>query len=202
MTRIKLCGLTRLCDIEAANRLRVEYVGFVFVPASRRYVSGREAAALKAALDPSIRAVGVFVDENPDRVAELLGAGVIDLAQLHGREDELWLARLRRRTEKPVIRAFRVKSPADMAEARASRADYVLLDSGAGCGRTFDWSLCAGIGRPWFLAGGLDADNVARAVAQLHPWAVDVSSGIEAGGYKDPEKMEAFVRAVRKEGEP
>ncbi len=142
------------------------------------------------------------MDENPDRVAELLGAGVIDLAQLHGREDELWLARLRRRTEKPVIRAFRVKSPADMAEARASRADYVLLDSGAGCGRTFDWSLCAGIGRPWFLAGGLDADNVARAVAQLHPWAVDVSSGIEAGGYKDPEKMEAFVRAVRKEGEP
>ncbi len=95
-----------------------------------------------------------------------------------------------------------VRTAADTAAAQASRADYVLLDAGAGCGQTFDWSLCAGICRPWFLAGGLDASNVARAVTQLHPWAVDVSSGIETSGYKDPEKMVAFVRAARKGGEP
>ena len=202
MTRIKLCGLTRPCDIETANRLRVEYVGFVFAPSSRRFVTDQQAAALKAALDPAIRAVGVFVDEDPARVAELLNTGVIDLAQLHGHETDAWLAHLRRRTHKPVIQAFRVQSAADTAAAQASRADYVLLDAGAGCGQTFDWSLCAGICRPWFLAGGLDASNVARAVTQLHPWAVDVSSGIETGGYKDPEKMAAFVRAARKGGEP
>ena len=198
MTRIKLCGLSRPCDIEAANALRPEYIGFVFAPKSRRYVSPETAEALRKMLDPAIRAVGVFVREDPERIAGLLDRGIIDLAQLHGNEDEKYIARLRALTGKPLIRAFRVDSPADLADARESTADFILLDNGAGgTGESFDWSLLQGFGRPYFLAGGLNPENAAAAVETLRPFAVDVSSGIETDGVKDGKKMKAFVDAVR-----
>ena len=107
MTRIKFCGLTRPGDILAANALKPEYIGFVFAPASRRYLPPEQAAALRQLLDPDIRAVGVFVDETPETVAGLLNRGVIHLAQLHGREDGAYLRRLRALTRRPVIQAFR-----------------------------------------------------------------------------------------------
>ena len=198
MTRIKLCGLSRPCDIETANELRPDYIGFVFAPKSRRYVTVETAAELKSLLAPGIPAVGVFVDENPEMIATLLKSGVIDLAQLHGRESEEYLKELRKHTEKPVIRAFRVTSAGDIREAEESSADYILLDSGAGSGTAFNWELLKGIKRPYFLAGGLHPGNVSEAVRALRPFAVDVSSGIETGGKKDPLKMEAFVKAVRK----
>ncbi len=201
MTRIKFCGLTRPGDILAANALKPEYIGFVFAPASRRYLPPEQAAALRQLLDPDIRAVGVFVDETPETVAGLLNRGVIHLAQLHGREDEAYLRRLRALTRRPVIQAFRIQSAADLAAAGQSSADFVLLDSGAGTGTRFDWSLLRGFPRPYFLAGGLSPDNVARAVAALHPFAVDVSSGIETDGAKDPTKMAAFAAAVRKDAQ-
>ena len=198
MTRIKLCGLSRPCDIEAANALRPEYIGFVFAPKSRRCVSPETAEALRKMLDPAIRAVGVFVREDPERIAGLLERGIIDLAQLHGNEDEKYIARLRALTGKPLIRAFRVDSPADLADARESAADFILLDNGAGgTGESFDWSLLQGFGRPYFLAGGLNPENAAAAVETLRPFAVDVSSGIETDGVKDGKKMKAFVDAVR-----
>ncbi len=198
MTRIKLCGLSRPCDIEAANALRPEYIGFVFAPKSRRYVTQETAEALRKMLDPAIRAVGVFVREDPERIAGLLDRGIIDLAQLHGNEDEKYIARLRALTGKPLIRAFRVDSPADLADARESTADFILLDNGAGgTGESFDWSLLQGFGRPYFLAGGLNPENAAAAVETLRPFAVDVSSGIETDGVKDGKKMKAFVDAVR-----
>ncbi len=198
MTRIKLCGLSRLCDIKEASRLLPEYIGFVFSEKSRRYVSPETAKELRRELDPSIRAVGVFVREAPARVAELLRDGVIDLAQLHGGEDEDYLRQLRTLTDKPLIQAFRVDSPADLARAEESTADFILLDHGpGGTGTAFDWSLLAGFARPFFLAGGLCPENAAKAVAALHPFALDVSSGIETEGVKDREKMKAFVEAVR-----
>ena len=198
MTRIKLCGLSRPCDIEAANALKPEYIGFVFAPKSRRCVSPETAEALRKMLDPAIRAVGVFVREYPERIAGLLERGIIDLAQLHGNEDEKYIARLRALTGKPLIRAFRVDSPADLADARESTADFILLDNGAGgTGESFDWSLLQGFGRPCFLAGGLNPENAAAAVETLRPFAVDVSSGIETDGVKDGKKMKAFVDAVR-----
>lgn len=198
MTRIKLCGLTRPEDIEAANALMPEYTGFVFAKKSRRYVDPDGAAALRAMLAPGIRAVGVFVREPPEKVAELLDQGIIDIAQLHGGEDDGYIARLRALTDRPIIQAFRIDGPADVARALQSPADAILLDSGAGgTGTVFDWSLLRDIRRPWFLAGGLDPENVQSAVARLHPWAVDVSSGIETDGAKDPAKMAAFVRRVR-----
>ena len=198
MTKIKLGGLTRPEDIEAANALKPDFIGFVFAQKSRRYVSPEMAGRLRAGLDPGIRAVGVFVREKPEQVAALLNAGVIDLAQLHGGEDEAYIQRLRALTDRPLIQAFRVDTAADLERARASAADCILLDNGpGGTGAAFDWALLRGFERPYFLAGGLGPENVAAAVTALHPFAVDVSSGIETAGVKDPEKMRAFVQAVR-----
>lgn len=203
MTEIKLCGLTRPCDIEAANELMPEYVGFVFAAKSRRYVEEARAAELRAMLHPGIRAVGVFVNEGPDTVAGLLEKGIIDIAQLHGDEPEDDIRRIRELTGKPVIRAFAVRGEPDIKAADLCCADYVLLDAaGGGSGTVFNWELLAGIRRPYFLAGGLHAENVSRAVRLLHPFAVDVSSGIETDGNKDRNKMKAFVHAVRKEDRP
>ena len=201
MTRIKMCGLRRPEDIEAAGELLPEYIGFVFFPGSKRYVPPETARALKSGLNPGIRAVGVFVDEKPETVAKLLSDGTIDLAQLHGSEDEAYLADLRKRTDKPLIRAFRVRGAEDALRAQASSADEILLDAGAGDGKTFDWSCLRQVKRPYFLAGGLTPENAGRAVRELKPYAVDVSSGIETGGFKDIVKMRAFVRAVRMENE-
>ena len=200
-TQIKMCGLRRPEDIRAVNGLKPEYIGFVFFPGSRRYITPETANALKEMLDPGIEAVGVFVDENPETVAELLADRTIDIAQLHGHEDEQYLARLRKLTDRPLIRAFRIRSAEDAMRAQASSADRILLDAGAGDGKTFDWSWLRTVKRPYFLAGGLNPENAARAVRELKPYAVDVSSGIETDGFKDIQKMRAFMQAVRTEDE-
>lgn len=199
MTRIKLCGLTRAEDIEAVNRLKPEYIGFVFAEKSKRYVSPEKAAELKKLLNPEIKAVGVFVDEDIDNVSELLKNRIIDIAQLHGNEDNSYIEKLKKLINTPVIKAFQIKSGDNIAEARNSAADYVLLDSGKGSGQRFNWELIKSINRPYFLAGGLDTENISIAVKSLRPFAVDVSSGIETDGKKDLDKMTAFVNAVRKE---
>lgn len=199
MTRIKLCGLTRPEDIAAANALQPEYIGFVFAAKSKRYVSREMAAALKAQLSPQIQTVGVFVNEAPETVAELLNAGIIDIAQLHGQEDETYIHRLRKLTNKPLIQTVRVTDAASLANTQKSPADLILLDSGAGgTGTAFDWTVLDKFSRLYFLAGGLGPDTVGNAVKRFHPYAVDVSSGIETAGKKDPAKMAAFVAAVRK----
>ncbi|MBR3274945.1 MAG: phosphoribosylanthranilate isomerase [Clostridia bacterium] len=198
MTKIKLCGLTRPRDIEWANALTPDFVGFVFARKSKRYISPQNAQKLREKLNQSINAVGVFVNEAPEAVAALLNDGTIDVAQLHGGEDEDYIKALRLLTDRPLIQAFRVDGPADLERARASSADYILLDNGAGgTGTAFDWALLKGFDRPCFLAGGLGPDNVARAVRDVRPFAVDVSSGIETDGAKDYQKMAAFVNAVR-----
>lgn len=199
MTKIKLCGLSRQCDLQAANRLKPEYVGFVFAAKSRRYVSFEKAEQLKSLLCPGIKAVGVFVNESCETVARLLNRGVIDIAQLHSNEDEEYIQKLRALTDKQIIKAFTVESERDVVRAEKSMADFVLLDAGAGGGTRFDWSLLQNIKRPYFLAGGLDPSNVAQAVRKVKPYAVDVSSGIETNGVKDINKMAEFVTAVRKE---
>lgn len=199
MTKIKLCGLSRPIDIEVANRLSPEYIGFVFAPKSKRYVTAEKAKELKRLLAPEIKAVGVFVDESPQTVAELLNEGVIDIAQLHGSEDEDYIKLLKELAGKPIIKAFCIESEEDIVRAEKSSADYILLDSGTGTGNVFDWSLIKSVKRPYFLAGGLDCTNVGEAIRTLQPYAVDVSSGIETNGLKDINKMTEFVSIVRKE---
>lgn len=199
MIKIKFCGLTRPCDIEAANALKPDYIGFVFVPQSKRAVSYRHAVDLKNMLDPGIKAVGVFLDENIDTVASMMNLGIIDLAQLHGSEDNDYINRLKEITGKPVIKAFKIKTEQDVLLSQKSTADFIILDGGAGEGKTFDWSLAGRVVHPFFLAGGLNAQNVGKAIHTLHPFALDVSSGIETNGLKDKDKMAAFIAAVRKE---
>ncbi|HPT84415.1 MAG TPA: phosphoribosylanthranilate isomerase [Bacillota bacterium] len=196
--KIKLCGMRTPYDIELANRYLPDYCGFVFVPKSRRYVPHDEAAALKKSLDPRVLAVGVFAGEIVDTVARLLERGVIDIAQLHGGEDEEYIARLRELTGKTIIKAFFVRSESDIELAEKSSADYVLLDgSRGGEGRAFDWQLARGLRRDFFLAGGLTPENVCDAIKLSRPYAVDVSSGIERGGAKDARLVEEFLSAVR-----
>ena len=196
MTKIKLCGLSRLCDIEAANELKPEYVGFVFFEKSKRNITPELAKELKKALNPEIYAVGVFVNENPQKIAKLLNDGIIDIAQLHGGEDDSYIAELRKLSDKPIIKAFKIKDESDVYRAEKSTADYVMLDSGWGTGKAFDWNLI-NIKRPYFLAGGLSTENVNEAVSTLQPFALDVSSGVETDGLKDKNKMREFVCAVR-----
>ena len=199
MTKIKLCGLSRIEDIQTANKLKPDYVGFVFAERSKRRVSPLKATELKSKLDPEVKAVGVFLDDNLDLVAAMLNLGIVDLVQLHGSEDEAYIEKVRSITNKPIIKAFIINSIDDVKAAESSTADYILLDGGKGSGKAFDWTLLKNIKRPYFLAGGLNPDNAADAVKKLKPYSVDVSTGIETDGLKDAEKMAAFVSAVRKE---
>ena len=201
MTKIKLCGLSRIEDIQTANKLKPDYVGFVFAERSKRRVSPLKATELKSKLDPEVKAVGVFLDDNLDLVAAMLNLGIVDLVQLHGNEDEAYIEKVRSITNKPIIKAFIINSIDDVKAAESSTADYILLDGGKGSGKAFDWTLLKNIKRPYFLAGGLNPDNAADAVKKLKPYSVDVSTGIETDGLKDAEKMAAFVSAVRKEGQ-
>lgn len=197
MTKIKFCGIRLPRDITYVNELLPEYIGFVFWEKSRRYVAPETAKLLKQHLAPSVKAVGVFVDEDPDTIAQLHAEGIIDIAQLHGSESEDDIAALRAKTDAPIIKAFKIRSAGDIERARKSAADYVLLDSGYGTGRVFDWSLFRSPDRPFFLAGGISAQNIKEAIARFSPYAVDLSSAIESDGVKDRAKMEAIMRILR-----
>ncbi len=201
MTRIKICGLTRPEDVDAVNAARPDFCGFIVdFPKSRRNVSHAQLRALRERLDGAVVPVGVFVDAPPKVVAALQNDGTITVAQLHGHESGDYIAALRALTGgKPVWKAYRVRTPADIGAARRSTADRVLLDNGTGTGRVFDWALVGEIGRPWVLAGGLTPENLQDAVCTLRPWGVDLSSGVESGGVKDAGKISAAVAAVRKE---
>lgn len=194
-TRIKICGMRRKEDIEAAGACRPDYVGFILSPGFRRSVTLQEAELMADLLAPGILKVGVFVNETVERVTA--AAGVLDQIQLHGTEDNAYIKELREQTAKPVIQAFHIRSADDLKRAMESEADYLLLDNGTGTGETFDWSLIREMDRPWILAGGLGPDNVAEAVRRFRPYAVDLSSGAETDGWKDPVKMEKCVQAVR-----
>ena len=201
MTRIKMCGITREEDVAAANEILPDYIGFVFWPDSSRYITPERAVELNDNLDEDITNVGVFVDAPVRFVAALMNEDLIDIAQLHGQEDDAYIAQLRQALrapdEKAILKAFVVKDAADIEAARQTTADMVLLDAGLGSGEAFDWSLLEGFERPYFLAGGLDADNVAEALDRTGAAYVDTSSGIETDGKKDPAKMRAFAQAVR-----
>ena len=199
MTKIKFCGLTRPCDIEAANEIKPDYVGFVFAPNSKRRVGYKQAVDLKNLLSKDIKAVGVFLNEDIEQVISLLNLGIIDAAQLHGDESPAYIARIQKETGKPVIKAFRIHSKDDVAAAEKTMADYIILDAGTGEGKTFDWDLINDFKKPYFLAGGLTPGNVTDAMRKLHPYALDVSTGIETDGLKDKQKMAEFAAAVRKE---
>ena len=198
MTKIKFCGLKTLDDIFFVNEILPEYVGFVFAPKSKRYVTPAQVEKFRGTLSEKICAVGVFVNENFQTVAELLNAGIIDAAQLHGNEDDDYIKNLRELTNKPLIKAFRITNSITHYALRITNC-FVLLDAGAGDGKVFDWTLIKNFRQKYFLAGGLTPENVGDAIKLLKPFAVDVSSGIETDGKKDLKKMATFAEVVRRE---
>lgn len=206
MVRIKICGLSRPEDIEYVNEARPDYCGFIIqVPASRRNVTAEQLRRLRERLSDRILSVGVFVNADPALPEALLKDGVIDIAQLHGQENERYVKQLREKTGKTVIKAFPVAAQGDLERAFSSCADMVLLDHGkGGTGETFDWAVLEKYRaggkepeKPFFLAGGLGPDNISEAVRRCRPFGVDLSSAVETDGKKDREKIMAAVAAVR-----
>ncbi|MDE7364243.1 MAG: phosphoribosylanthranilate isomerase [Ruminococcus sp.] len=194
MTKIKMCGIRREIDVQYVNEILPDFIGYVFFPKSKRYVTPEQAEALTKMLDSRIIPVGVFVDAPLENVIELVKSGIIKIAQLHGNEDEEYILRLHAENIK-VIKAFIVKSAEDIEHAEKSSSDWILLDAGMGDGRTFNHNLLNGISRPYFLAGGLNPDNITDAL-KLNPYAVDLSSGIETDGFKNFEKMKQIKSSV------
>lgn len=197
MTKIKICGLSRPEDIEMVNRLLPDYIGFVFAT-SRRQIDLQTANQLKKKLNPKVISVGVFVNEKPDIIVQLVENQIIEMVQLHGHENVHYIRQLQEIIQVPIIKAIAVSEQADIAKVKDIGADYLLFDGEkAGSGQTFDWRHLTDIGIPYFLAGGLNVDNVEQACLKT-PFALDVSSGVETNGVKDEMKVKYFIDTVRK----
>lgn len=218
MLKIKFCGLFRECDIDYANALKPDFVGFIFVEHSKRFVDFATVQALKSRLDSGVKAVGVFVDSPVERIMEALSGGIIDAVQLHGSEDSAYISALKELMqsdlgkESPIIKAIKVSDSHSLAQSLESSAqigaDFILLDSpNAGSGMAFDWNALAqnfvksqdftrAFQTRFFLAGGVNVENIQSAIA-LKPFCIDISSGIESNGVKDFAKMQTIINAIR-----
>jgi len=207
--QLKICGLFRDEDIDYVNESRPNYSGFVFAK-SPREVSPPLAQYLRFRLADGIIPVGIFVNAPITLITELYHNGVISLAQLHGNEDESYITQLKklskttiRQTTIPPIKVIKTviygdESFASQIKTLANVADYFLIDSGAGSGKTFDWKQLGTIKfpKPWFLAGGINIKNIKQAMA-LNPFAIDVSSGVETEGVKDRKKILELTEIIK-----
>ncbi len=199
MVKIKICGIKRLEDIEIVNRYKPDYIGFVFAD-SKRKVSHELAFELKSNLSPDITSVGVFVDAGMDEITKLFDDGIIDMAQLHGSENEEYIINLKENTncKLKIINAIEMSDEKDLLEYDNSAADFLLLDSGKGSGKTFDWSLIRkDLNKKFFLAGGINKSNVMEAIGEFNPFAVDLSSSLETDGFKDENKIREIMEVIR-----
>ena len=198
MAKIKICGLKRLDDIEIVNKYKPDYIGFVFAD-SKRKVTSDLACKMKKNLDSSIKSVGVFVDEDIDVIIKLYDEGIIDIAQLHGLENEEYIKKLKQKSnyKLEIINSIEMSDEKDLLGYENSLADYLLLDSGKGSGKTFDWRLIRkDLKKEFFLAGGLNSKNISKAIEEFNPYAVDLSSSVETDGYKDELKIKEVMEEV------
>lgn len=204
MVKVKICGIKNLQDVQAVNKHKPDFAGFVFYPLSKRYVSLIVARRLKAALNRHIKTVGVFVNAPVEEISAAAEQGIIDLVQLHGDEGNAYIAELKKICRLPIIKAVRVQDENDIKRADYYDCDYLLFDTYSqsaygGTGRQFNTQLLKGvkIHKPYFIAGGLNADNVRRAIKGLKAFAADVSGGVETDGGKDAAKIKAFIKQVK-----
>ncbi|MCP1101579.1 phosphoribosylanthranilate isomerase [Aequitasia blattaphilus] len=197
MTKIKVCGIKRLEDVEYLNELMPDYAGFVFAQSSRQ-ISKEEGSFLRSRLDGMIPVVGVFVNENPEVVLDCVEQGIVQMIQLHGEEGNNYIDFLRRYSAVPIIKSISITKKEDMDSVRDSTADYVLLDNRSpGSGKKFNWDLVEKIERPFFLAGGISIDNVEESIHRFKPYGVDSSSSLETDGVKDKKKIKEFIRRIK-----
>ena len=201
--KIKMCGLRRPDDIIYANECLPDYIGFVFAE-SRRKVSGREAKKLGEQLDPSIKKVGVFVNEPLRSLISISEEAGLDIIQLHGDEGEEYIKEVKHETGKELWKTVRVRMVKDIQEAQRLPADKLLLDSFSeesygGTGKVMDFAVLdqADIRKPYFIAGGLTVENLPEILKKAEPYGIDISSGIETEGVKDREKMLKVIQCVR-----
>ena len=199
MVKVKICGLRRPEDIEAANAAKPDYVGFIFVPETKRYVNPDLAANFRRDLAADIQTVGVFVNAPIEEIVAICQAGTIDLVQLHGEEDQAYIAHLKGQVDQHIIKSVAV---GDELVVDPNQADYLLFDSlspsRGGSGKIFDWQMVSAYQeKPFFLAGGLGVKNIEEALKVVRPYAVDASSSLETDGVKDPVKMQEFVAKIR-----
>jgi len=202
MAKVKICGLSRIEDIQYCNELKPDFIGFVFFPKSKRNVSFDLAKELKSKLDRSIKAIGVFVNADIDFITKLCNEDIIDIVQLHGNEDFNYIKDLKSKIDNPIVKAVRVQSVEEILQADTLPCDYLLLDTYVsdmvgGSGLTFDWSIIPNISKPFFLAGGLSSENVSKAIKICNPYAVDVSSSVEINNFKSKSKIADFIKSVR-----
>lgn len=194
MAKIKICGMRRDEDIDFANSLHPDYIGFVLTEGFRRSITPETAARLKKRLGGGIKAVGVFVNDGADKINLLFERNVIDIAQLHGDESPEYCKMIKA----PIIKYFNC-SHGEPDDLDKYDVEYFLFDSGTGTGRAFDWSNIPKTDKPFFLAGGISESNVKQAIDTAKPFAVDVSSSVETNGYKDYKKMKRFMEMARYE---
>ena len=197
-TKIKFCGLRREEDVKHAASLDADFMGFILSDRFKRYVKPEDVASFRKFVPSKTKTVGVFVDEPEEYVISTAKTACLDMIQLHGNEDDGYITTIQEKTGLPVIKMVKPVSESDIIAARQCVADLILLDSGTGTGKVFDWSLIRDFDRDYILAGGLTPDNAGDAVRRLKPFAVDVSSGVETEGMKDFSKMKAFAAEVRK----
>ncbi len=200
--KIKICGLTSLNDISYVNEALPDFIGFIFAESSRRKITINNALEMKKLLDKRIKSVGVFVNEDIKTIADISSQGIINLIQLHGSEDNGYINEIKKITSLPVIKAFKAQE-ADERTINSSLCDYVLIDSYdgnsfGGTGKTFNWGIIPkNIKKPLFLAGGLNYNNVDKAIKNINPYCLDINSGVETNGIKDREKILNIVNKIK-----
>ncbi|HNX64824.1 MAG TPA: phosphoribosylanthranilate isomerase [Oscillospiraceae bacterium] len=204
--KIKFCGIRREKDIEYVNELLPDYIGFVFAE-SKRMVSIEQAVLLRKKLDKRIKCVGVFVNEAPKNVLHIAEAVPLDVIQLHGDETAEYISKIRAKSDSEIWKAVRVSSPEAVREAEKLDVDMLLLDSfspseygGTGIPANLSYIKEAGIKKSFFLAGGLNSENILESTKEVNPYGVDISSGIETDGFKSKEKMLEIIKKLRQRG--
>jgi phosphoribosylanthranilate isomerase len=191
MAKIKICGLRRELDIDYVNELKPDYIGFILTQGFRRSIDIDTARLLKSKLDKGITAVGVFVNDDIEKINAFVDEGIIDIVQLHGNESENYCGKI----NAPVIKYFK---PAMFDDIKNYDTDFYLFDSGTGTGKSFDWSALPKTSKPFFLAGGISKDNIEKAINEINPYCIDLSSSVETDGYKDYQKIKEIMEIVRK----
>lgn len=188
-TKFKICGITQLNEIYDANQYLPDYVGFVFAQ-GRHKITTESASLFRKMLNQNIQTVGVFVNEDIKQIRKIADQGIINLIQLHGQEDEQYIHELRGMCDKKIIKAFSVMSINDIKIAEKTSADYILYDyEKGGSGQKFNWHLLKGCKRDYFLAGGINYQNIDTAL-KMKPFAIDISTGAETNGIKDKNKID------------
>src|SRR3989338_3056864 len=203
MTKVKICGITNYEDAAHAAILGADYIGFNFYELSPRHVDESEVKKFIGKLPKNVKKVGVFVNQNLDKVKKIVKALDLDLIQLHGDETQDYCSKLKAETKKHIIKAFRIRSKEDIKKISNYNVDFLMFDAYkeemfGGTRKTFDWKIINGVNKPFFLSGGLNPKNVKEAIRTAKPYAVDAASGVEANPRKkDYKKMEKFIEAAK-----